>query len=347
MLHEPSSLALLVYHIGDTLKAEYGVDPLPLYRELGIPPVPPASAGARQPNRTVRLMLEEAERLTGDPGFGVKVGTRTGANNFFVIGHAWLASSHLVEAIEKLLRYEEILNSGDSEILFEKRGDVYVLSETYPGPDDYPGKLRTDVGIASVVRLCGLARREQVLLRRLEVFGPDDLPLGIYAPLVNGPVVTNAKRNALFFAAEVLEAPISGAIPELVEASCRIADRYLANLDNSKITHQVRARLVQMLPSGAVDQDKIAASLYCSASTLQRQLDAEGTSYRDVLDDTRRQLAETYLRDGTHSLAQTAFLVGFSDQSKFTRAFKRWTGMSPGRFQKSVANKGLSNIVDA
>jgi AraC-like DNA-binding protein len=91
-----------------------------------------------------------------------------------------------------------------------------------------------------------------------------------------------------------------------------------------------------MLPSGKADQDTIASRLYRSTSTLQRQLSAEGTSYRDILETTRRGLAEKYLREGGHTQAEIAYMVGFSDQSNFARAFKRWTGVSPGEFRKTA-----------
>lgn len=92
-----------------------------------------------------------------------------------------------------------------------------------------------------------------------------------------------------------------------------------------------------MLPSGDVVQQKVAGRLHRSTSTLQRQLGAEGVTYRDVLDDPRRELAEAYLRQGRHTLAQIAFLLGFADQGNFARAFKRWTGMSPRQFRQSAA----------
>ena len=94
--------------------------------------------------------------------------------------------------------------------------------------------------------------------------------------------------------------------------------------------------LVQTLPSGRTDQETIAQRLYRSRATLQRQLSAEGTSYRDILETTRRRLAEDYLLEGSYSQAQIAFMVGFADQSNFARAFKRWTGLSPGEFQKAA-----------
>ncbi len=97
---------------------------------------------------------------------------------------------------------------------------------------------------------------------------------------------------------------------------------------------EIRQMLIQMLPSGRSDQDSVADRLYRSKSTLQRQLKSEGTSYREILDSTRRSLAEQYLKDGAYSQAQIAFMTGFTDQSNFARAFRRWTGVSPGQFQK-------------
>jgi AraC-like DNA-binding protein len=335
MLLQPSSLSLLVYRLGDTLKAEYDIDPLPIYEEFGIDPDGPKDAGERQPNSVVTAIFDRAAEVCGDPALGIKVGMRSEVSNFFVIGHVWVASDNLVESLEKLIRYEEILNSGDSDIQFEKRGDLYVLSEAFPNPCDYPGKVRADVEISSVLRMCEIARGLPVRPHKLDLFVPKDSDVEIYRPLVRGPIETTDQHNALYFSAADLEAPLSGSIPDLVEASCRIADRYIASLDSSRIAHQVRAQLVQMLPSGSVDQGRVASKLYVSASTLQRHLSAEGTSYRDVLDETRRELAEAYLRDGKHSHSQTAFLVGFSDQSNFSRAFKRWTGMSPGQYQKA------------
>ena len=98
----------------------------------------------------------------------------------------------------------------------------------------------------------------------------------------------------------------------------------------------MRQLLVQMLPSGRMDQDTIAKRLYRSTSTLQRQLAAEETNYRHILESTRRDLAQHYLEDGEYTQAQIAFMIGFADQSNFARAFKRWTGVSPGEYQKAA-----------
>ena len=335
MLTDASSLANMAYLIGDTLRAEYDIDPTPIYEELGIDSAGPESAGARISNKVLNQLWERAAEESGDPALGVKMGLRMQPSRFFVIGHAWLASSTLVEAMERLIRYEVILDSGITDIGFEKKGDVYVISESYPNPADYPGKLSLDMSIVSLIMLCEAAMHEPVLPIRLELMVPSDTLTDIYGDLINGPIITGCKRNELHFFAEDLEKPLPGSIPDIVEATSVIADRYIASQIEGKVAHQVRELLVQMLPSGSVDQEAVAARLFCSPSTLQRQLSAEDTSYRDVLESTRRDLSEAYLKEEKHSHAQIAFLVGFSDQSNFARAFKRWTGMSPGQFQKA------------
>jgi len=335
MLSEASSLATMAYLIGDTLRAEYDVDPIPLYEELGIDPDGPASSGERISNKVLNALWDKAAEVSNDPALGIKVGNAMRPANYFVIAHAWFASSTLVDAIERLIRYEAIIDSGITDIGFRKIGDQYEVSEAYPNPADYPGKLSVDVSIVSIIMLCEAALHEPMRPTKLELMVPKDSPTDIYEGLINGPIVVGCERNALYFSADDLEKPLPGSIPDVVEATSRIAERYIASQDESKVAHQVRELLVQMLPSGSVAQDGVAGCLYRSASTLQRQLSAEGTSYRDILESTRRDLAEAYLQDENHSHSQIAFLLGFSDQSNFARAFKRWTGVSPGQYQKA------------
>ncbi len=124
--------------------------------------------------------------------------------------------------------------------------------------------------------------------------------------------------------------------PDVAKATDRIAEQYIETLDPHKVASQVKRLLIALLPSGKADQELVSSRLNRSMSTLQRQLQAEGLSYRDVMESTRRSLDENYLQDKKHSLAQIAYLLGFSDQSNFSRAFKRWTSMSPKQYQESL-----------
>jgi AraC-like DNA-binding protein len=96
---------------------------------------------------------------------------------------------------------------------------------------------------------------------------------------------------------------------------------------------EVQKAIASTLPEGG-SAEAVARALHVSVRTLQRKLVATGTTFREVADTVRRRIAEEYLSDRHVSTAEVAFLLGFSDQSSFTRAFRRWTGESPGRWRR-------------
>ena len=156
-----------------------------------------------------------------------------------------------------------------------------------------------------------------------------------YREFLRAPIDFNSPVGTFYFAKETLLEPLPHGTPDIAKATDKIAEQYIELLDPHKVASQVRRLLIALLSSGKADQELVAKRLNRSASTLQRQLAEEGLTYREVLESTRRSLAEDYLTEGKHSQAQIAFMLGFSDQSNFSRAFKRWTNLSPKQFQTS------------
>jgi AraC-like DNA-binding protein len=132
------------------------------------------------------------------------------------------------------------------------------------------------------------------------------------------------------FDAALLEAPIVRADPALAAVLRRHAEDLLAALpDVTSAAALVRRHLGETLASQPPDVARAAKALGMSARSLQRKLEEEGTSFKAVVDEARRALAITHLRDERRSITDVAFLVGFSETSAFSRAFRRWTGKSP------------------
>jgi AraC-like DNA-binding protein len=315
MLYEPTTLASVARVIGETLEADYGIDPAPLFAKLKFDTGKFVRPGSRTPHVKMNELWSSAVAMTGDLWFGFSVGGRAKPGDFFVLGHAWLASSTLSGAFGRLCRYSHVIITQSSELSFEKQGDAYRLIETYPDGAARPQRAAKDAGFVAFLNLC------------------DAVTQGVVRP--TNVSLTVAQEVWLFDASD-LERPLSGSIPEVAEATDRIAENYIKSLDHSAVATAVSRMLVQTLPSGRSDQETIASRLHRSRSTLQRQLSAEGTSYRDILETTRQALATRYLKEGEHSQAQIAFMIGFADQSNFARAFKRWTGVSPGEYQKAA-----------
>ncbi len=217
-----------------------------------------------------------------------------------------------------------------------EQGADYVLVDTWSDNGVIPQKIASDAGIVALLGLIDFVTHETVRPKHVSMTLDPKYASPKYKELFQCPVEYGCDIETWLFDADDLERPLSGSIPELASATDRIAENYIQSLDNSAVATAVSRMLVQTLPSGRSDQDTVARRLARSRSTLQRQLTSEGTSYREILDTTRLALAERYLVEGDHTQAQIAFMVGFADQSNFARAFKRWTGVSPGEYQKAA-----------
>ena len=334
MLNEPTTIASVARLVGETLREDYGADPAPLYRELGIDTAEFFRPGSRIAFSTMDCLWQRAAAISGDPEFGVNVGLRVRPNDFFVLGHAWLASDTLCDALRRLSRFVNVLSTIGSHMHLRQDRDTWVLIETGARRRAMPQQVAMDAGYVALLRLIDFVTIARVRPLHVNLRQAMDASVVDYQSLLGCPVSFGMGAETWTFASRDIEAPLSGAAPEVADAADRIASKYLASVDEGTVAREVRQVLIRTLPSGSVDLATIAQKLHRSRSTLQRQLSSEGTSYREILESTRQALAEKYLRDGNHSQAQVAFIVGFTDQSNFSRAFKRWTGKSPGEFQK-------------
>jgi len=336
MLCEQSTLASVPLLIGKTLENDYQINPLPIFTALGIDMDLCRKPGARVPFAKMNKIWSRAIDVTGDPMFGLTVGRNVRPGDFYVLGHAWLASASLLDAMRCLCRYAKILSTVIGDLRLQRYEDNIALVETFPNKELMPNKAAKDGGYAALMNMCEFVTRRPVHPVSVTLVVSAEHSSDEYDRLFRCPITYGADADRFFFSVGDLEEPLSGSIPEIAAAADRIAEGYIASFDMNAVATEIRQMLIQMLPSGRVDQDTVASRLYRSKSTLQRQLKSEGSSYREILESTRRSLAEQYLKDGTYTLAQIAFMTGFADQSNFARAFRRWTGLSPGQFQKAA-----------
>ena len=148
------------------------------------------------------------------------------------------------------------------------------------------------------------------------------------------PVHFDAERDALQVSEAALATPNrlgDASVSDFFEAHLK---KTLSDLtDDSALAKRVRIEVSQSLAEGVPTLSDVAGSLGMSGRTLQRRLAEQGHAYQDLVDAARRELAERLLRDTDYALAEIAFLTGVSEQSAFTRAFKRWAGQTPRSFR--------------
>ncbi len=312
--------------------ATYGHDPQTVFTRVGLTHEMLLEQGARISHKTVDRLWDEATRIVKDPCFGLRAADFWHPSHFNALGYAWLASCTLHQALSRLDRYIHILSQATDVRLEETpEGLSLTLSDSLEQP------ARMDLSMAIVVAMCRLN------------FGPNLKPVAVrfihpepscgekYFAVFKCPVYFAAEHDELVLKQEDVNKRLPGGNPNLAEINDRVMIQYLAELDQADIVHRTQATIIDLLPSGLISDEKVARALSMSVRSLQRKLQHAGTTFRKVLDQTREDLARQYIRDTKLDLTEIAFLLGFSEHSAFSRAFKRWTGQPPSALRKTEA----------
>lgn len=332
MLFEPTTLSATARLIADTLKSDYSVDPEPVFSAANLDISQLSIPGARYPTQNMQALWRAAVKASGDPCFGLYAGRRV-RPSFHALGFSWLASQSLLGALRRLCRYHDVITTMPLQLEITERADRHVMTIEYPDPHYAPEIASIDGLVMAIVQLCRFASDRDFAPLKVVFKRDERQSLQTYVELLGCPVETGAECVTIEFDRQQLEAPLPGLNLELARANDSVVEKYLATLDSQKVTAEVRELMITLLPSGNSNQVRIAEKMNRSLSTLQRQLSQEGTSYKEIRDETRRQLATEYVRERKLSLSQIAYMLGFSDQSNFSRAFRRWTGVSPRDYQ--------------
>jgi AraC-like DNA-binding protein len=287
---------------------------------------------ARYPDEAIAELWRLSVEATGDPCFGVEVARHTSPTTFHALGFSLAASSTLREAFERIVRYYRLVSDGLT-IHFEELGDAYRVSARPAGACAYRTDEAMDALLAVAVRVCRSLTDRSFAPRRVELARVPPTDPSPYSRYFRAPVVFEAKEHALLLGKRECDRSIPGANPELARSNDLIAAKALARWDQARASDRVRAALVEQLPNGALSLGAMARALGTSTRVLQRRLGDEGVTYASLLDQTRRELAEAYLREGRASMTEIAYLLGFSGSASFTRAFRRWWGQAPSEFR--------------
>lgn len=306
----------------------HGVDPRVVFREAGLDPSLMNESRARYADSKTRAAWREAARLIDDPCFGLRAADVWSPTDFHALGYAFLASRTLRIGIERIVRYNAVV---DPIVRFESTLEDTQLRLTYRVEDlDLPDVPALQDGRwAVVLGLCRAAHGSDFNPAAVSFIHPAPSCRGDYFGLFRCPIHFDAAVPEFVVDRALAEAPLPTANRELALANESILASYVGELNDSDVISRVKGAIIEHLPSGAPSADVVAKDLFMSARTLQRKLGDAGVSYSDILETLRRELAEQYLADPARSLSEISFMLGFSELSAFSRAYRRWSGQSP------------------
>ncbi len=325
-----SSWALVIWRALES----YGCDSRGVFERAGLDARKLRDPNARYPFTAMTQLWGLAVDATGDPCFGLTAARFWHPTSMHALGYSWMASATLRDALERSVRYIRIVSTVAKVSLEESTEHCeFILDHT--ADNVLPADEAIDAAMAVILDLCRTSYGSELNPVRVALRRREPACAGEFARVFGAPVGFSAPKNIIYFGRTALDVRLPTANAELARANDQIITEYLAHLDRSEVTMQVKARLIDQLPSGHTAETSIAEAINLSPRTLQRKLQEEGTSYRELLDETRRELAAQYIENSRLSINEITYLLGFSEPSNFSRAFKRWMGVSPRAYRLS------------
>lgn len=316
--------------IAQTLEAS-GIDSARVFQAAGIPTDLSNDPLVRLPTSALTRLFHTCVEVTHNPYFGLRVAHHIHISNLHALGFALAASSTLMDFWRRLERYFRLLSQTARISLSEADGNVRVrIEQLVPVSGE-----TEDAFLGFLILTMRLLYKQDFNPLQVDLCRP--MPregAGPYEKLFRAPVNFACEHGLLVFAKADLQRSLSGACPELAQVNDNIVIGYLAKLDKHDVITGVKQKIIEFLPDGDCTRDRVASALCMSPTTLQLKLSQRGTHFQQLLDDTRKELACSYLSQAARSVTEITFLLGFSDTSNFTRAFKRWTGVSPTDFRQ-------------
>ena len=324
----PSTYVRLLYEYLE----RRGLDARKLLKE---PPPAAVDRGlGRYPVARWRRLLERASAQLDDPLLGLHLGRSITPAHFGVIGYVLLACGNLGAALQRLQQYQRLIYDVNPMRYRLEQSSVVLEWGVEHGR---PGALADETAIAALVQMA----------RDLtgKGFPPDEVcfvnaapaSLKPYRDYFGCPVKFGQPRTVVRFALRLLALPLRQPDAALLALLQRQADALLGELPDGDDTEQAVRRCIATLSrEGEPTLERVAAALHTTPRTLHRRLEQQGHNFRGLRESTRQHLAEDYLRDPRLRLGEIAQLLGFSEQSAFSRSFRRWTGQAPNAWRRRL-----------
>ncbi len=282
-----------------------------------------------------RDWLERTQAAVPRPALGLAVGRLITPAHLGVLGYMVLHCAHLAQALTRMERYHRLIYDVNPARWRTQGGDVLVEWGIERGR---PGQLVDETGVAAIVQFTRNITRNDPELREVWFVNPAPARIEPYEAFFGCPVHFEQPCTRLRFAAEVLAEPLrhpdANLLALLDDQAEALLARFLEDRPEGDPVVLWQRQLAALLRTGEVSLPRLAHENHVSTRTLQRRLKHAGTSFQTLLDETRHALACHYLRDGRLDMAEIAQLLGFSEQSAFTRAFRNWTGQTPASWRR-------------
>jgi len=311
----------------------YGIDPEPLFAAESIKVQLPIDPSLRLAYEKIDRIRARAVEHCGDEAFGIRVASVYVSSHLGALGYAWQASLTLRNAFSRLERFIRVVNDKAIVLVEDKAGCMVVTISLNLASECVSA--RDDAGLATMTRMCRLVFGDHFRLQAVNFKHAAPRDLKPYFEYFGCQLNFDQIENQLLIPLSIADELLAGGNPELALMNDQVVTRRLALLDRSDIVARVQSALMEQLPVGNISDDSVATALHMSVRTMHRKLAEANHNFRTLLVEMRRNLAEMYILDNSLTLTEISLLLGFSEPSSFSRAFKSWTGSAPSEIRQA------------
>lgn len=311
---------------------EQNIDSRAIFARAGIDITTARDSAMRYAVDQMTLVYELAEEATQDPSFGLSIAEHVHPTSLHALGYSLFASNDLESFCRRIVRYFGLVSTNAVTAIEQSSDEFHLSMRPVAGQTTYAPQ---DAWLATLMRFSRFIYRPNFDPLRVHLRRPQPaIREERFREWFHAPIEFGSESNTLVFRAADMKVRLPAANAELARQNDQVVLTLLRQIDRNDIITQVRASFIALLPSGDCSKQAVATSLRLSERTLQNRLLARRTTYGELLSETRRELAEQYTSQNVHSISEIAFLLGFSEISSFSRAFRAWTGKSPSQYRE-------------
>jgi len=283
----------------------------------------------------LQALYDEAAQLTGDPSFGLHLATNFPRGTYGIVEFIARSSATVREGWERIAELSRVMSPQVSVTITERTGEV-SFDHAIPGRPLVYGRHGNEFFVPAV------------LLQTRGLIGPDFVPTRAWfahpahdqvdelaRTLGTTQITFSAGSNGVALPKALLDRPVPSADPPLLSTLTHAATRALETDPPARsFVEMVRADVGSRMEGGAATLEATAQAFHMSPRTLQRRLGDEGTTFANIVDAVREELARAWVAEGKLGLGEVTFRLGYADVPAFVRAFKRWTKMTPTSYRE-------------
>ena len=267
------------------------------------------------------------------PGFGIRQGRQMSSDDYGTLGLAWKTCWRARDILMRTERFMILVTDHGSARLEEKNGLTKIILDREASRRGL--EIANETTFVMLTNIIREVTGKEIFPQQVSFEHPSSDML-LYSHYFQCPVQFDGKENALQFDTADLEIPT-------VKADKHIQQYLVERMDEEKrgislradtLLTDIRHLIKESLPSGIPSIIQVAEHQGVSARTLKRRLSEKGKTFRELVQHVQQEEALALLKTSRQSISEIAFMTGFSEQSAFNRAFRRWTGESPSDYRK-------------